>query len=576
MTTFAVLPEVSVRPAQVGRRPSVRLEALLASLAGLVIAGILKWPVLRHLRTGVPKDLGDPLLQVWQLAWGQHALVHSPLHIWDSNTFFPLHLSLAFSDAMVGYAPFGLLFGDGIGNALLRYNTIFLLTYALAFAGTYALARQLGTSRLAAAVAGVGFAYAPWHLAHEGHLNILSVGGIPLALALLARGHGYGRTERALCRPLLVLAGWAVAAWQVSLGFGLGLQLAYVLGALVVVYGGWWLVQRRKGTAAPVSRRLLLAEAGGMALFLAVAALFAAPYLQAAKEHPEATRKLYELQAFSPPLLGFVTVPDANWLWGDEQVAQRAQLPAPPEMTVAPGGSLVVLAVLGTLVGRWPRRRRALLAAGGVLLLGLAMGTQLGGGRYAYLLLYHYAPGWEGVRTPGRLVVSLTLVLALLAAIGVDRLREAAGRRWLASAGIGVVALTMVALEVLGTTPVLTPPVLPVALDHAAGPLIVLPTTLSLDQAVMYWSAAGLYPVANGSSGFTPVQQDRLRQEVLGFPDAASVLALRRAGIRQVVLLPADSAGTPWQGAEAKPYAGLGLTRRVVADAVVYDVRSAG
>ena len=563
-------------PPGVGWRPSVRLEALLAGLAGLVIAGILKWPVLRHLRTGVPKDLGDPLVQVWQLAWGQHALVHSPSQVWHGNTFFPLRHSLAFSDSLLGYAPFGLLFGDGIGNALLRYNTIFLLTYALAFAGTYALARQLGTSRLAATVAGVGFAYAPWHLAHEGHLNILSVGGIPLALALLARGHGYGRTERALCRPLLVLAGWAVAAWQVSLGFGLGLQLAYVLGALVVVYGGWWLVARHRGTAPVPGRRLLAAELGGAALFLVVAATFGGTYLQVSHEHPEAKRTVQDLQLFSPPLSGFVTVPETNWLWADSQREQREALPFQPEMALAPGGTLVVLAVLGALVGRWPRRRRLGLAVGAGLLLAFAMGTRLAGGRFTYLLLFEHAPGWQAVRTPGRLVVSLTLVLALLAAIGVDRLRELTLRRARTGTAVGVVALALVGLEVLGTTQTSPPPRLPAVLNHASGPLLVLPTSESFDFAVALWSTAGLYQVANGSSGFVPGQQARLRDDVANFPDARSVAALQRSGIRRVVLLLAYTTGSSWQGAETRSITGLPLTRTRLADAVVYEVQPTG
>jgi hypothetical protein len=131
---------------------SVRVEAVLAGVAGLLIAAILKWPVLHHLRSGIPEDLGDPLLQAWQLAWGQHALFHTPLHIWDSNTFFPLDRTLAFSDSLLGYAPLGLLLPD----TLIRYNTLFLLSYALAFTGMYALARQLGSSRVAAAVAGIG------------------------------------------------------------------------------------------------------------------------------------------------------------------------------------------------------------------------------------------------------------------------------------------------------------------------------------------------------------------------------------------------------------------------------------
>ena len=558
------------------RTRSIGLEATLASLAGLLLAGVLKWPVLRHLRTSVPEDLGDPMLQAWQLSWGSHALLHAPLRVWDSNTFFPLDRTLAFSDSLLGYAPLGLLFGTSAGGALARYNSIFLLTYALAFTGTYALARQLGTSRLAAALAGVGFAYAPWHLAQEGHLQILSDGGIPLALALLARGHGYGGTTRRPQRPLLVFAGWAVAAWQVTIGFGLGLQFGYLLGVLAIVYGAGWLLARRRGSAAVPSRRFVVAELAGAALFLAVAASFAGPYLQVAHDHPESKRTVGDLQLFSPPLVGFAIAPGDSWLWGDLQKTRRDALPFQPEMTLAPGGALVVLAVAGGLVGRWPRRRRFGLAAGAGLLLLLAMGTRLAGGRYTYLVLFHHAPGWDGIRTPGRLVVPLTLALALLAASGVDRLRDVAGRAGVVRSLVAAGALVVVGLEVLGRTPTPAAPLLPAALDRAAGPLLVLPTDSFHDNWAMYWSSAGLYPIANGNSGFVPRELDTLRAGVAGFPDAGSVAVLQHRGIRKVVLLPAYAGGSPWQGAEGKSINALPLTRTVLRDAVVYEIAPTG
>ncbi|MEO6203897.1 MAG: hypothetical protein ABIO67_00715, partial [Mycobacteriales bacterium] len=49
----------------VAARPSRVIECALVSLAGLLLAGAMKWPLLRHLRSSVPEDLGDPLLQTW-------------------------------------------------------------------------------------------------------------------------------------------------------------------------------------------------------------------------------------------------------------------------------------------------------------------------------------------------------------------------------------------------------------------------------------------------------------------------------------------------------------------------------
>src|SRR4029078_9435315 len=122
---------------------------------------------------------------------------------------------------------FGMI-GNGFQAAIVRYNLLFLLAYALAFVGPYLLARELGVMRAAAVVAGVAFAYAPWRLEQDGHMHVISSGGIPLALFVLVRGYRRGSVGT-------VVAGWLVATWQLALGFTLGLMLAYLLAVLAVV-----------------------------------------------------------------------------------------------------------------------------------------------------------------------------------------------------------------------------------------------------------------------------------------------------------------------------------------------------
>src|SRR5262249_55931520 len=87
------------------------------------------------------------------------------------------------------------------------------------------------------AAAGAAFAYAPYRVTEAGHLHVISSGGIPLALFLLLRG--YRRSSRGL-----VLAGWLVSAWQVSLGFTPGLQYCYLLaGVASLAVAHWWLAR---------------------------------------------------------------------------------------------------------------------------------------------------------------------------------------------------------------------------------------------------------------------------------------------------------------------------------------------
>src|SRR3954452_9719077 len=163
-------------------------ELWIAGAAAVLLALVMHWPLPLHMSDHVARDLGDPIVQAWQVAWGGHALAHQPLHYFQSNQFWPLQDTLAFSDALVGYAPSGLV-GHGVGAAIARYNVLFLFAYALAFLGAYLLARELGTKPWAAAVAGAAFAYAPWRLEQDGHLHVLSSGGIPLSLFLLLRGY---------------------------------------------------------------------------------------------------------------------------------------------------------------------------------------------------------------------------------------------------------------------------------------------------------------------------------------------------------------------------------------------------
>jgi hypothetical protein len=562
-------------------------EWTLAALAALVLAVLMTWPTLRHPATTIPQDYWDPTLQAWQMAWSGHILLTSPAQLWHANAFFPEQWSFAFSDTLLGYAPAGMI-GTGPGAAVVRYNIMFVLAHALAVFGAYALVRQLGAGRIGAAVGAASYAYAPWLLAQAGHLHVISNGGIPLALAMLARGHGWAlrhgdRPKRR--RAGWALAGWLVAAWQISLGFGIGLPFAYILGLIVVVAVLTQLtrlVRRRsaRSNGGPLGWRLLAADAVGIVAFVATGAALAIPYFQVAELHPYAKRTAAEVAAFSPPPGGFFTAPAESWLWGDLHEPARAALPWHPEMTLLPGFALYALAAAGLVFSIWTVRQRLLLLLG-VLLSGvLAMGTGFFGGSFTYLLLFEHLPGWDGLRTPGRLTLWMTLLLGILAAGTVsafaERAREiSAAERVPPRPGpllrlATLVPLVLVLGEGLNATPHPVVPPQPAAMRSVDGPVLVLPSDQGTDQLVMLWSTTHFQPVVNGGSGFTPRRLDEARQVTLSFPDQASVDYLRSLGVRTVVVLRDRVAGTPWESAIDLPVDNLGILRDDVGDAVVY------
>ena len=521
-------------------------------LAGAVLALVMHWPLALHLGSDVPKDLGDPLPQAWQIAWGGNALQHQPLDYWQSNMYWPLDNTLAFSDALVGYAPFGLI-GEGFEAAIVRYDLLFLFAYALAFVGPYLLARELGLGRAAAAVAGAAYAYAPWRLEQDGHMHVISSGGIPLALFLLVRGY-----RRDSART--VFAGWLVATWQLALGFTLGLMLAYLLAVLAAVLLLAW---RRR----PPARRMVAASAAGAAVFLAMALLLALPYQEVRDDHPESERTAETVAAFSGGPEMFLAASDLSTVWGPVTQPVRDELDFVPEQTLFPGLLVVLLAGFGlSRASPFSKRLRIGLGVGVVLLAVLSLGfqTPANGVPYPYRLLYELAPGWDAVRTPGRLNTLTSLGLALLAAAGAHALLHTE------RPGIGAIALTPGRSRVLA---VLLPAVVlvegagfpyphptvakpPAGLAQATAPRLHLPMYEYESRRFLIWSTNGFPDIVNGRGSFKPAQFEELEQMMAAFPDPQVVEHLRELGVKTVVLHPDIVDGTVWEDWESWPLRG--------------------
>ncbi len=555
------------------RRPGWLREVGLAAVGSAVLAVVMTWPTAQHLATRYPStlydmrhELHDPMLVTWMLAWVGHALLHQPLDAWQANAFYPEPDTFAFSDSLFGYAPLGMV-GSGPVAAIIRYNLVTLLVAAMAFFGMYVLARQLGSRWPGAVIAAAAFAYAPWRIAQIGHLHILSTGGIALALAALARGHGFslrhGYRPEAV-RPGWAIAGWAIACWQLTIGFGIGVPFAYALGVIGLgAVVGWLLTGRPR-----IPGRLLAANIGGGIAFAGVAGGMALPYLRVVERFPEARRSVEHLELYSPPLRGLATAPEESWLWGDAHAGMRAAMIPTPEVALLPGFLVIALAVVGIALGAWPLRYRLLLGVVTVTSAMFAMGTALAGGKYTYLLLFDHMPGWDAIRTPGRLILWTTFALCLLAAGLVTAIAE----RWRRLAPLLLVPAVLVLVEGVSQTPHVATPPQPAALRDLTGPALILPMGRETDKTVMYWTTDAFPRIVNGESGFRPPSSDETRSRTKTFPDAASVEYLRDLGVRKVVVLRELAAGTPYNRSLTAPVTGLPVKRSETEDAVIFTI----
>ena len=552
-------------------------EAGIAAAGAVLLAIVMSWPLVLHLGGTVPRDIGDPLAEAWQPAWGGHALLHQPLHFFDSNRFWPIKDSLAFGDALIGYAPAGII-GSGPHAAMVRYDLLFLFAYALAFFGAYMLARELGLGPIGAVIAGAAFAYAPYRLEQDGHLQVISTGGIPLAIAFAVRGIR-------LRRPWWLFWAWIVAAWQVSIGWVVGLPFAYGAGGAVLIGLVAWLLRGRP----KLPRRMLVAGAAGAVVFIAFSYLIAHPYLYVAENFPAAKRSPHEVAAFSGPLKVFLTAPEENWVWGAATAGIRDHLTTWQEKTLFPGALILILAVVGMWSSSLGKRWRIGLGIATVAFLVLELGFREEGGLlWPYRVLYDSLPGWDAIRTPGRLVTFSSLTLALLAAAGGEAAVRAAGRgRWPAWSSLAVAGVLALAIVTEGRSLPFDPfdnqaqPAVPPSGPSTADvptPQLHLPAlTAKENRAYQLESTQGFPDIVNGRASTNPAVVLNLVRDMANFPDRATVEELQKYGVRTVVLHTGLTLGTPQQGTARKPIAGLPLRRYRLPDKpglVFYEVGS--
>jgi len=422
----ASVPEPERAP---DRHPWRRRVLLLGLFLGLT--ALMLRPSWHSLDRTVP-DLGDPVLYIWALSWGGHAIFTQPLHLFSANIFWPHPLTFAYTDNLLALvAPFGLVRLLG-GSWALALNLTMIGLFVGSQASTYLLAHWLTGRRDAAVLAAIAFTFSSFIFVHFGHTQLLLFGLFPLCFYLLFRT----LEERSI--------GWAALLGVANVAMLTGaLYYAAIYGVCVtIIVGGWLYLHRRD-----LSRRLLhcLVVAGAITL-LAVPTLV--PYARLNQERtigPGSGLRATDLITVSP---GSVLYPSL-----DHAASKRG---GRTEHTYFPGFSTALLALvgLGALVVSRRRRRlelpapdrassnpdgvvetRArdqpddpvvagrrqyvwLLIAAAAASFVLALGPQAFGITMPFQWFHDYLPGFKNLRAIPRLVMPAMLTGALLASIG--------------------------------------------------------------------------------------------------------------------------------------------------------------
>jgi hypothetical protein len=484
--------------------PARHLRAWTLPVVLLTAASVaFTWPLVTRLGTHLAGGPGDNLIFYWNLWWFRTALFEAGRSPFTTTLLFhPDGASLAYhTTTLLNTVP-----GAGLGRLIplpVVYNLLVIASFVLAGLATWGLAMHVLRAahgglrpgdRAAALFAAVAYAFAPFHAAHLGHLNILTIWPLPLAAwaALRAAGAPRSPARAALLGGAVALCGLADPYWLVA---------GLVLVPLVLCVG------RQAGAARPSAAAL----GAGLAAFAVLVLPLVVPALQ------YGTRGLEDVRAggadeFVADLVAWVLPSPLHPLWGDAMRGAYAPLTGNlAEQVVFPTFTVWILALLA-----WRRRVPgarpwlvvaivfAVLALGPALHVAGRDGIPLESARRMELrlplpkLLLDQLPLVSGARAASRFAAGAQLGLVLAAALA---LSARAGRRG------RLVALGLVGFECLmrplPTTPVDIPPAYRVlrqaaAREAAPGALLEIPPAHAADKVYQLYQTHHGLPILGG------------------------------------------------------------------------------
>ena len=103
-------------------------SGVLVFVGYAVLTIILTFPLCLNLPDAVPGH--DTLYTAWLLAWGAHQVCIDPVHIFDTNIYFPDKNTLAYGEHLLGFLPFTFPLFLIFQNALLVHNVLLLFMMA--------------------------------------------------------------------------------------------------------------------------------------------------------------------------------------------------------------------------------------------------------------------------------------------------------------------------------------------------------------------------------------------------------------------------------------------------------------
>ena len=485
-----------------------RATAAVWTYAAATLLGSLVWiaPHLLDLRQ-VP-DPGDPLFSAWRIARLAYQLAHDPAHLFDGNIFYPLPLTLTYSDSTFLQGLIGAPFILAGADALIVANVLTLLAFPACGLAFFFAGWRLTSDPRAALLSGLLGAWYPFHAEHYSHLELHWVMFVPLAVIAALR--------------LLAAPGWktglwfgvAVAAqWLASMYIGVML-MSFLLPFIAVVWLAW---RVRPSWSVAVG----LATAGAIVVPAVVG--LGVPYMKSRDARGErGPDEVWSGSALPGDYADtHIRMSSDVWhLWHSREGNRN-------ERELFPGLSTLTLAAAG-LVPPLTGAGAATIVAGA-----MAFDWSLGFNGLTYDELYKRSVVHRGMRVPARFSVVVGAALALLAAFGARRVLRLGGSP-LAQSAICAVLAVLVLFD-LRFDPRLQPYYgsIPSVYARVTPDMVLAEFPRQHDTDYMYFATRHQARLLGGYSGFVPYEP-QLWKAFDALPAPAAIEELRRLGATHV------------------------------------------
>jgi hypothetical protein len=493
-----------------------RLVAL-AVFAALTV--VHTWPLATNPAHLSRIDVGDGALNAWAVAWVAHQLPRDPVHLFDANIFYPERLTLAYSEAMIVQGVLAIPVLAAGGSPVLAFNMVLLSGLVFTGCAFCLLIRRWTGSWAAGYVGGSAAAFNSHVLVRLPHLQTQHVEFIALVLFCVDR--------------LVTSRRLRDAAW-----LGLAFALEGLTSVYVLVFTAWMLIFAVAARAGEWLRKRPLNMLGLLATAAVVAAALMAPYLFAYYQLHRLTgfeRTVDDARLYAGSINDYLTTGSRIHypLWSHRFFEQSAS----PTFPGIVASALAICAIAWEDTWRDARVRMCLVAGIGCAVVSALPNTPL------YPALYAVIPLFRAVRVLAHIEQIVLLMIAILAGFGVAALgrRWRDARTWPALAAVLALAVNVEALRApINYRPFTGVPRIYDVLAGQPGAVVELPfypPDESFSSApYMINSTRHWRPILNGYSGFRPASYAETYDAISGFPDEASLAALRARGVTNVVV----------------------------------------